>query len=260
MKFHIVQSPQAYSEIIEQVCDAILRGEIQKGDRLPPERQIALDTGISRTSVREAIHHLSQAGLLSVNPGWGGGTFLVSVNMSPAMLGIEIEIELKKLRGFYEARNIIEIAAAQLTAVRATPELILELEQTVLDMQRLIIESPLDYESYFLIDTHFHRLVIKGAGNESLFDLYIPILRKLWFLRDLIHLEDMHAYGIASMRAFVKAVQEKNPQAASEAIQLHVSPLMELIMRGVDAKKVDSESSSPMEHEAVSHPELSSEN
>jgi GntR family transcriptional repressor for pyruvate dehydrogenase complex len=217
---------------LAQIFDAILRGELRKGDLLPSERQIAMQTGISRSSVREAMRILSEAGMLQATSGWGGGTRLVTLSMPAKLLGLSLEEEISKLLDFYEARNIIETSAAQLTALRATPAQILEMEQVVIDMQKLVMETPNDFETYFAIDSHFHRLVVRSSGNSTLYDLYIPILRKLWLVNDVIEVSELHHYGLPSMIDFVQAVKARNPKAAKEAIETHVQPLMDMIQQG----------------------------
>lgn len=237
MEFTSVRNPKAHTEIIEQICDAILRGELQKGDMLPPERDIALQTGISRTVVREAIRTLTDIGMVKTTKGWSGGTQLINIAILN-LLGDQFGDEPQSLTEFYEVRNFIEIAAAQLTAQRATPDLIEELEVTVREMETLLREDPHDYENHFIIDAHFHRLVVKGSGNSLLFDLYIPILRKLWLVKDLIDIEQFHSYDLPSMKQFVQAVKDRNPQAACDAINAHVKPLLEIMIK-VHEKKTE---------------------
>jgi len=233
MEFTSVRNPKAHTEIIEQICDAILRGELQKGDMLPPERDIALQTGISRTVVREAIRTLTEIGMVKTTQGWSGGTQLINITILN-LLGDQIGNEPQALNEFYEVRNVIEIAAAQLTAQRATQGLIEELEETVREMETLLRENPQDYENHFIIDAHFHRLVVKGSGNSLLFDLYIPILRRLWLVKDLIDIEQFHSYDLPSMKQFVQAVKDRNPQAACDAINAHVKPLLDLMLTAQD--------------------------
>ncbi len=229
MKFKNIRTPHAYTEILEQIYDAILRGDLRKGDQLPSERQIALQTGLSRTSVREAIAKLSDAGLLKATSGWGGGTYLTSIQITASLLGVPVKDETYQLIEFYEARNIIETAAAELTALRANPEQIHELEETVTAMEKLVEENPDDDEAYFSIDAHFHRLVVKCSGNSTLFDLYIPILRRLFLTKDLVNVVDLHPYGLPSMKRFVQAVKDRDPERAKQSIQDHVKPLMNMI-------------------------------
>jgi len=237
MEFTSVRNPKAHTEIIEQICDAILRGELQKGDMLPPERDIALQTGISRTVVREAIRTLTKVGMVKTTQGWSGGTQLINIAILN-LLGDQFGDEPQALEEFYEVRNLIEIAAAQLTAQRATQDLIEELEGTVREMETLLRENPHDYENHFIIDAHFHRLVVKGSGNSLLFDLYIPILRKLWMVKDLIDIEQFHSFDLPSMKQFVQAVKNRDSQAACDAINAHVQPLLEIMIK-VHEKKTE---------------------
>ncbi len=60
---------RAYRSIVDQVCDAVMSVDLHIGDLLPPEREIALQTGISRTSVREALKVLADAGVIAMKPG-----------------------------------------------------------------------------------------------------------------------------------------------------------------------------------------------
>lgn len=236
MEFTPVRNPKAHTEIIEQICDAILRGELKKGDMLPSERDIAHQTGISRTVVREAIRTLTDIGMVKTTQGWSGGTQLINIAILN-LLRDQFGDEPQSLTEFYEVRNVIEIAAAQLTAQRATQDLIEELEETVREMETLLRENPHDYENHFIIDAHFHRLVVKGSGNSLLFDLYIPILRKLWLVKDLIDIEEFHSYDLPSMKQFVQAVKNRDSQAACDAINAHVKPLLDLMLKTQDRIK-----------------------
>ncbi len=231
MKFSEVNDHQAHSEILEQICDAILRGELKKGDWLPSERDIALQTCLSRTSVREAIRVLSEAGMVRIVPGRGGGTQVINASLPAQLLGVPIENEGQRLLEFYEARNIIETSAALLTAARATPEQIEELEQVVAEMEKLVETTPSDYSTYLTIDAHFHRLVVQGSGNRVLFDSYIPILRQVMLVNDMVNVLDLHPYGLPTMQQFLQAVKERNPEEARAAINAHVTPLSNFIER-----------------------------
>ena len=99
-------------------------------------------------------------------------------------------------------------------------------------MEKLVEENPYDDEGYFSIDAHFHRLVVKSSGNTTLFDLYIPILRRLFLNKSLVNVVELHPYGLPSMRAFVQAVKNRDPEQAKEAIQNHVQPLLDMLRPG----------------------------
>jgi DNA-binding transcriptional regulator YhcF (GntR family) len=78
MEFTPASRSRAYRHIVDQVCDAIVGGDIQIGDMLPTERDMAAQSGISRTSVREAMKVLEECGLVARTAGAGGGTTIIS--------------------------------------------------------------------------------------------------------------------------------------------------------------------------------------
>ena len=97
MRFDRAAASRAYRSVVDQVCDAVMSADLHIGDMLPPEREIAAQTGISRTSVREALKVLTDASLVAVKPGGGGGTFVVSDVIPSELLGKAIELSHKRL-------------------------------------------------------------------------------------------------------------------------------------------------------------------
>jgi GntR family transcriptional repressor for pyruvate dehydrogenase complex len=71
MPYVPVQTTKLFEQITEQIEQRILRGELQSGDRLPTERELAEQFHASRTAVREAMKILAQKGLLAIRPGRG---------------------------------------------------------------------------------------------------------------------------------------------------------------------------------------------
>ena len=70
--------PPAYAQIVERVESAVSRGELSAGDRLPPERQLAAELGVSRMTLRQALATLESRGLVTRTTGRRGGTFVAS--------------------------------------------------------------------------------------------------------------------------------------------------------------------------------------
>src|SRR5207247_3195652 len=64
-RFHSVSRPSIYMEVAGQIRRAILEGTMSSGERLPPERELARQFGVSRATVREALRHLQAQGLLA---------------------------------------------------------------------------------------------------------------------------------------------------------------------------------------------------
>ena len=66
--------------IVQQIRQAILQGKLKPGDRLPPEKELAEDFGVSKASLREAFRALEALGLLGVRQGVSGGAFIREVD------------------------------------------------------------------------------------------------------------------------------------------------------------------------------------
>ena len=139
----------------------IERGELRRGDRLPAERDLAAQIGVSRPTVRAGLRALAAMGV--VRSRHGSGTFIPD---GPPALGSEPLSFLAALHGFtrdemYEARRILEVGAAGLAAERATPEQTATLADEVAGLF-----ASLENPAVFLVhDINFHRSVAAASGN-----------------------------------------------------------------------------------------------
>src|SRR6056297_4335974 len=108
MEFKQIKNNKVYEQIIEQIRELIYEGELKKGDRLPSERQLKKDLGVSRASIREAFSALEMIGLIESRP--GEGTFikerfddnLVDPLSLVLILNENVEEELLELRRVLE--------------------------------------------------------------------------------------------------------------------------------------------------------------
>src|SRR5881394_3451228 len=115
---------RASSSIADQIRQAIVTGKLDQGERLPPERELAEQFGVSRVTVRDALRALEAMGLIEVRVGARGGAFVtaptgsvVAQTMSDMMMMSAISPE-----DVVEARLIVELGTVTLACVRATDE------------------------------------------------------------------------------------------------------------------------------------------
>src|SRR6187431_2873904 len=118
-------------QVVAFVRGLIDRGRLRPGDRLPAERELATQIGVSRPSVRAGLHALAAMGV--VRSRHGSGTYIPD---GPPLLGSQPLSFLAALHGFtrdemYEARRILEVGVAGLAAERATPEQIAAMAEEV---------------------------------------------------------------------------------------------------------------------------------
>jgi GntR family transcriptional repressor for pyruvate dehydrogenase complex len=148
-------------QVVAFVRDLIVRGRLRPGDRLPAERELAVQVGLSRPSVRAGLHALAAMGV--VQSRHGSGTYIPS---GPPALGSEPLSFLAALHGFtrdemYEARRILEVEAAGLAAARATHEHL----ATLADEVAGLFATRDNPQLFFVHDINFHRGVADAAGN-----------------------------------------------------------------------------------------------
>jgi GntR family transcriptional regulator, transcriptional repressor for pyruvate dehydrogenase complex len=148
-------------QVISFVRDLIEQGRVGPGDRLPAERDLAAQIGVSRPTVRAGLHALAAMGV--VQSRHGSGTFIP--DGPPSLVGGPLSF-LAALHGFRpeemsEARRIMEVGVAGLAAERATPEQIAMLADEVASLF-----ASLDDAQVFLVhDVNFHRSVAAASGN-----------------------------------------------------------------------------------------------
>jgi DNA-binding FadR family transcriptional regulator len=209
--FTPVRTRRTFEEAAEQIADKVRAGELRIGDKLPPERDLALQMAISRPTLREAVRVLVDAGLLEVRRGPGGGMF-VATDVVPVDLVRRVsELRLSEAEAVLEARRIIEPQVARLAHERAGDEELEPLERTI-DVMRTIVGRgyrPEDEDRFLQLDVQFHLALARAAGNPTLETLLRLVFRQLEILRDMaMHVPavpdwiiDVHERTLAAVRS-----------------------------------------------------------
>jgi DNA-binding FadR family transcriptional regulator len=148
----------------------ITSGRLQPGERLPPEPELCVKTGVSRSTVREALRLLASQYLIVTTRGVTGGSFVAHPDAEQLGDGLATGFTLLTnshgvgLADLLELRRALEVPAAGLAAVRRTEEQLLEIRGALFD--------PLtdDLDTMMLAHAAFHLAVVKASGNP-LFEL-----------------------------------------------------------------------------------------
>ena len=151
-------------QVVAHIRDLIERKRLRPGDRLPAERDLAAQIGLSRPTVRMGLHALAAIGC--VQSRHGSGTYIPD---GPPSLGPEPLSFLAALHGFtreqmYEARRILEVEAAGLAADRATPEQLASMADEVASLFATM-QAPQRFRTH---DIAFHRIVAAASANPIL--------------------------------------------------------------------------------------------
>ena len=145
-------SPKIYENIVNSIRGLIETGELKKGERLPSERKLSDQFGVSRTAVREAIKSLNEIGVLDVQV--GRGTF-VSKDASTKLIdkmGLLMMMESVNTSDLHEVRQVLEIPIIRLAALNRKQKNIENLEKLLEEMKKNI-DKP---EVFIKADTNFN--------------------------------------------------------------------------------------------------------
>jgi GntR family transcriptional repressor for pyruvate dehydrogenase complex len=220
MKSDRLTNVRLYEQLAERIRTQIVDGDLSAGDKLPNERDLAEQFGVSRTVVREALKTLKQEGLIEVRP--GAGTFVVNATgeVLTQTFGLMMSIgKEKSLAEIIEIREILEPEIAALAAHRATPEDVKAMEHAV----ALMNENLEDIHKYVHEDHSFHLTLAEATKNIIIPRLIASIVDLLHELREKIALTDgarergqEHHYDI------INAIKAKDPEAARAAMRRHL--------------------------------------
>ena len=161
-----VSVPRSYDVLAEKLRETILDGNLPEGARLPTERELVLQTGLSRGSVREALRKLEVEGLVKARPGRLGGN-IVSRPTNEAIaqfLGQFVRGRRLSLRTLQETRETIEPTLARLAAERRLPE---DLER-LRNINTRMADPAIDRARFATFNAEWHNAVADAARNELL--------------------------------------------------------------------------------------------
>src|ERR1700712_1793755 len=213
-----VSHSQLTLQVVEHVRGLIASGALRPGDQLPPERELARELKISRSSLRGGIGYLSAMGVLKSRH--GAGTF---VSSGPPSLDSSSLNILGALHGFqpaqmFEARLVLEANVACLAAERATDEHLAELAEEVAEMYA----SLNDPHEYLIHDVRFHRTIARASGNPILAALMETITANLYDNRRLTveHSQDLKQ-SAEMHREIYRAIRSHNPSLARHTMESH---------------------------------------
>jgi GntR family transcriptional repressor for pyruvate dehydrogenase complex len=222
--FTRVNAGRVSNLIVEQVRLLIRDGKLTAGDRLPSERELGEQFGVSRVTVREALRGLEANGLVTIKVGARGGAFVTAPTSAQVGEGISdlLTFSVVEPADVTEARQIFELGLVPLVCQRANDTDIAEL-LGICDRADAMIRSDGPYE--VSLSAEFHVRVARATHNPAIEMLaqsfHGPLLASL--LRAQEEDPKVGILGTAEHREFVLAVQRRDEAAALAVMTEHLA-------------------------------------
>jgi DNA-binding FadR family transcriptional regulator len=221
-------SKRLFWGIVELIEASINSGEYSAGSRLPPERELASKFNVSRPTIREAIIALEVRGRVEVKT--SSGVYVLASSNSKQ--------SLQKINAFEvtQARALVEGEVAALTATTITNEELVELNQTLVDME--------EGKDMGAADKAFHKIIANATRNEAMKNL----VQTLWDLRassievikdyDSVCSKD-NQKTIAEHRAIYQALKLRDATKARTAMHEHFNRLINTLFDAEETRALE---------------------
>jgi DNA-binding FadR family transcriptional regulator len=225
MPLHIVAPQRLYRQIAEQLRQLMVTGEFALGSRLPAERDLALQLGVSRPSVREALIALEVEGMIEVRT--GSGIYvqrLEAPNKFPVTPSVEADTPADW--GPLEVMSARLLIEAEVAALAATHAQKADLKAIKTGLQQMKLEAARD-EVPRDGDEAFHAAIAKACGNSVLLDT----VQRYWQARNGPLFERLGDYfehpaswqaAINEHQQVLQAIEVHDATAARKAMQKHL--------------------------------------
>lgn len=211
--------------VIEEIKRMLTNGELREGDKLPNQNVFAEQLGVSRLSLREALHTLQLIGVIEQKPRvgtiikLGNPDLWVGQMMPPLLSDIQSTLEL------IEARKVLEISISKLAVQRITDNEIKEIELCVHKMEYAYQHNELD--NYLSADIAFHTSIAKASANRYLINMFLSIFKIMdQFIKEFFEIMPKSIDDSLRMhKLIVQSLKQKDEHKMIHYIKLHLETI-----------------------------------
>jgi GntR family transcriptional repressor for pyruvate dehydrogenase complex len=214
----IARSP-LYEQVVERLREFIDVQQLQPGDRLMSERELAERLGVSRTSVRQALTALKVLGLVEIKHGDGVYLLRGPRDVIPSLASEIADSEVDHPM-IWEVREGIEVQAARLAALRRRDEDLGAMRDALDEMEASIAAG----EDGILGDRRFHHAVVAAAHNPLLHQLTEQLSDAIDRTSEAsLTLAGRPPISLEGHRAILEAIAGGDEDDAAEQMRRHVA-------------------------------------
>ena len=233
-EFTPIQPTRASTNVIVQIREAIMSGRFRKGDRLPTEREMARQFGVSRVTVRDALRALEASGLIEIRVGGQGGPYVREPDTAVLTESLRTHFHLQgtTFAELAEARLALETTAARLAAERATAD-------NLAEMRAAIDDPGPDGTATQSVD--FHKALVRAAHNSALLTMFLATQSLLAEAFDTLHASQPDMAGVARRvhTGLYEAIARHDAETAVRLMRDHLYEFAARAERARDAAGLD---------------------
>lgn len=221
--------PKASDILASQLRQMIVQGHLKPGNLLPSERDLVTKSGLSRTSVRDALRVLESEGFVTTKVGRSGGSMVTLPGRDVVARSVELFVRMHGIRlgSLLECRVAVEPMLARLAARSRTAE---QLEE-ITNLHAEFEESVGDVQSYKSKNLEWHLSVARASGNEPLIALIEAISMPI---RDAMDYQqattpELRDEAVKAHRAILEAIRKQDETSAYRRMERHVSAYRDVL-------------------------------
>jgi len=224
--FRAAKQNRIFQDVVEQIQEAIIQGQLKVGDRLPAERELKEMLQTSRSTLREALRVLEQKGLIEIKLGMGGGAVVKAVtsDLVAESLDLLIRSQQVSLRHIAEFRERVEGDVVMLAASRMTKAHLKVLERLLEDARACTRQGAEAVSEFLTKDKEIHLCFARITGNP----LYLSILKTIHenirrYYDDFLIMEEPEMNeNLRDLEDVVAAMANGDVKKAGELVRAHV--------------------------------------
>ena len=211
-----VPRTRLYEQLVQRLLQHVRDNGLQPGQRLPPERELAVRLGVSRNSLKQAFVVLEVQGLVDIRQ--GDGTYLRRVDVAPEPVDVLLD-RRSRLPDILDAREAIEAGLVGLAAARRTDDDLHALEAALAVMRAEVEAGELGGAG----DRAFHEAVAAAAHSPVLEGFYRALAPQIGeSRRESLRQPGRPAQSLAQHALIAAAVRDGEAEAAVQAVRDHV--------------------------------------
>jgi GntR family transcriptional repressor for pyruvate dehydrogenase complex len=228
--FTRMRIPKGSELLARQIRESILSGELPQGEMLPSEKELMVQLGLSRATVREGLRLLEAEGLIATRPGRGGGATVQRPGNAghTRSLATLLQLDGSTLEELFEAWSVLVPVCGRLAASHISKEQVTRVHDHIARMSRHVGNASVFTE----LEVRFHTLVAQGTNNAVL-RIYSASLADLTYrqIKNIPFSTEEMALGLEACKAILQSIEQGDGARAEHRIARHLAAVEAGIMR-----------------------------